>query len=452
MALQFSEFGLDRRLEQALDHLGYTTPTEIQQEAIPIAMTGRDLIASSKTGSGKTLAYLLPLMQRLLRVKALSRRDARAVVLTPTRELAKQVYAQLRLLLSVSQGRGLLLCGGENFNDQIKLLRRQPQVIVATPGRLADHLLQRNLYLEGLELLVFDEADRMLDMGFAAQLRMIDNAANHRKRQTLMFSATLDNLPVNELVNELLREPERIAVGEGFKPNSDIEQRFYLSDNLTHKEAQLKVLLSEHSSSQVMIFTATRQDTSRLAQLVQSWGYSSAALSGELIQSKRNRIMDQFERGHQRVLVTTDLASRGLDISDVGLVVNFDLSQHVEEYVHRIGRTGRAGRKGLACSLVGPKDWPQFLLLQSFLHTKVAFAVIDGLEAKFTGLKPVSKRRQCKPNKNPWTEKKPARAVKKKPPTKRSRVYHEGIDVGDTPMKRKKVAPESSESEDSAEE
>lgn len=451
--LQFSEFGIDVRIVRAIEHLGFKEATQIQEEAIPLAMAGRDLIASSKTGSGKTLAYLVPLMQRLLRVRALSRRDARAVILTPTRELARQVYAQLRLFLSVSQSRGLLLCGGENFNDQMLALRRQPQVIVATPGRLADHLLQRNLYLEGLELLIFDEADRMLDLGFAAQLKMIDQAANHRKRQTMMFSATLDNVELNEMSAELLREPERVAVGIGFEGNSDITQQFYLSDHLDHKEAQLKALLANLNSEQAIIFTATRHDTTRLAELVEQWGYSSCALSGELSQSKRNRIMDQFARGHQQILVTTDLASRGLDISAVGLVVNFDLPKHAEEYIHRIGRTGRAGRNGLACSLVGPKDWPQFLVLKQYLSRDVEFSTLEGLAAKFKGLKPKPKRRKA-PVKARGNSDKAKQAGQKrtrqKPAAARSKIYHEGVDVGDAPMKRKPkpvIEPESDEDE-----
>ncbi|MFM2483077.1 DEAD/DEAH box helicase [Celerinatantimonas sp. YJH-8] len=434
--MQFSEFGLDARIIRAIQHLGFNEPTEIQSEAIPAAMAGRDLIASSKTGSGKTLAYLVPLMQRLFRVRALSRRDPRAVILTPTRELARQVYAQLRLFLSVGQGRGILLCGGENFNDQAVALRRQPHVIVATPGRLADHLLQRHLYLEGLELLIFDEADRMLDLGFAAQLKMISQAASHRKRQTLMFSATLDNLELNEMALELLKEPERIAVGIGFEGNTDIVQQFYLSDHLDHKEALLKALMGRLQDEQAIVFTATRQDTSRLADLLEQQGLRCAALSGELNQGTRNRIMDQFARGHQQVLVTTDLASRGLDISNVGLVVNFDLPKHAEEYIHRVGRTGRAGRQGLACSLVGPKDWPQFLLLKQFLNRDhIQFSTLEGLEGKFKGLKPKATRHKA------ITQ---HRTLKQKPVTKsfkakgeRNRVYHEGVEIGDAPMKRK---------------
>lgn len=434
--MQFSELGLDPRILRAIEHLGFNTVTEIQEQAIPVAMTGKDLIASSKTGSGKTLAYLLPLMQRLLRVKALSRRDPRAIILTPTRELAKQVYSELRLLLSVTQGRGLLLTGGENFNDQAKQLRRNPQVIVATPGRLADHLLQRHLFLEGSELLIFDEADRMLDLGFAAQLKIIDQAANHRKRQTLLFSATLDNIEMNQIAMELMHEPERIAVGEGFKANADIKQTFYLADDLNHKEQLLQSLLSSGDFGQAIVFTATREDTSRLAEQIRIWGLTSEALSGELIQSKRNQIMDRFARGHQQVLVTTDLASRGLDIVQVGLVINFDLPKHAEEYIHRIGRTGRAGRKGMSCSLIGPKDWKQWLVLQQYLNISVEYSVIDGLEGHFKGLKAPSNRRRVGHQEHRTQSASPQRP-KAHQPVKRNRTFHSGIDIGDQPLKRK---------------
>jgi superfamily II DNA/RNA helicase len=438
--LQFTDFGFDARLLKSVSHLGFDQPTEIQAQAIPVAMMGRDLIASSKTGSGKTLAYLLPAMQRLLRIKALSKRDARILILTPTRELAKQVYGQLRLLTTVTQTRGILLTGGENFNDQVKQINRHPDIIVATPGRLADHLLKRHLYIEGLELLIFDEADRMLDLGFAAQLKMINQAANHRRRQTLMFSATLDNAEINEIALELLREPERVAIGQGYVPNPDIVQKFYLSDHLEHKEAQLKQLLSDESITHAIIFTATRADTQRLAEQVAAWGHSSAALSGELNQSKRNQIMDGFSRGHQKVLVTTDLASRGLDISHVTHVINFDIPKYAEEYVHRVGRTGRAGREGQAVSLVGPKDWINFKNVEVFLNQRVEFDSLEGLEARFTGLKPAKKPIQAKPKqaqgRNATNQGKPI----KKP--KRDKTFVAGVEMGDAPMRRRVIPAE----------
>ena len=209
----FQELALDPRLLRSIQHLGFTQPTEIQQEAIPAVMQGKDLIVSSKTGSGKTLAYLLPMMQRLLRSKPLSAQDPRAVILAPTRELAQQIYAQLRLFVANTRLTPAFIVGGENFNDQEKILKRQPHIIVATPGRLADHLEHKSFFLQGLEMLILDEADRMLDLGFMPQLNAIHKQASHRLRQTLMFSATLDHAEVNELALSLLKDPYRVALG-----------------------------------------------------------------------------------------------------------------------------------------------------------------------------------------------------------------------------------------------
>ncbi|MBT1443153.1 DEAD/DEAH box helicase [Shewanella sp. JM162201] len=437
--MQFTDFSLDKRLLQSLKHMGIETPTPIQSQAIPVAMSGKDLMASSKTGSGKTLAFLLPALQRVISTKALSKRDPRVLILLPTRELAQQVYAQLRLLVANTQYRAISVLGGENFNDQAKALAKEPQFIVATPGRIADHLEQRHLFLSGLELLILDEADRMLDLGFAPQLKAINAAADHRRRQTLMFSATLDHGEVQELASELLNEPEHIAIDAVHLGHGDIEQKIILSDNLEHKEALLERLLQQQDFRQVMIFTATRQDTERLATLLAEKGHSTAALSGELRQSQRNQIMDSFSRGHQRILVTTDVASRGLDIGTVSLVVNFDMPKFAEEYVHRIGRTGRAGNKGNAVSLVGPKDWDNFLKVQLLLRKTFEFSTLEGLEAKFTGLAP-KRARKAPAAKTEGAAKDSNKAAPraKAGKTGRDRRFHTGIDIGDAPLMRKK--------------
>ena len=389
--MQFTDLNLDQRLLATIEHLGFDEPTEIQQQAIPAAMSGHDLIASSKTGSGKTLAFLLPAMQRLMNNRALSKRDPRVVILTPTRELAKQVFGQLRLLLANTQFKSVLILGGENFNDQAKMLAKEPHFVVATPGRLADHLTHRHLYLQGLELLILDEADRMLDLGFSEQLAQINKAADHRKRQTLMFSATLDHAQVNEFAKELLTKPKRIAIGHGHSEHKDINKRFYFVDNLEHKEKLLKYFLENETHQQVIIFTATRSDTERLSlwlnETFAEQGFTTVALSGELNQSQRNQIMESFTKGQQKILVTTDLASRGLDLLNVSHVINFDMPKHTEEFIHRIGRTGRAGASGDAISLVGPKDWLSFKNVKGFLQQKISFAVVDGLKAKFNGIK-----------------------------------------------------------------
>ena len=393
--MRFDELSLHPRLLQAIDHLGFTQATEIQQRAIPQILSSHDLAASSKTGSGKTLAFLLPMVQRLLTSKVLGKRGPRALILAPTRELAKQVYGQLRLLLGGTNLKGALILGGENFNDQAKQLLRIPQIVVGTPGRIANHLQERSLFIDGLELLILDEADRMLDLGFANELKQIHEAASHRLRQTLMFSATLAHTEFEELATVLLDNPHRITVGHELAPHEDIEQRFILCDHLDHKEALLEHLLRLESYQQAIIFTATRADTERLAQLFNDKGLSAAALSGELKQNARNAIMDGFSRGHHKLLFTTDIASRGLDLVNVSLVINFDMPKAAEEFIHRIGRTGRAGSKGQAISLVSAKDWASYQAVKSLLQLELPFSEIDGLVGKFKGVlgKP---RRQAK--------------------------------------------------------
>ena len=430
--MQFSDFGLESKLMSTVEHLGFTAPTEIQQQAIPAAMQGHDLIASSKTGSGKTLAFIIPALQRLSKNRALSKRDPRVVILTPTRELAKQVFSQLRLFTSNTQFKAVLILGGENFNDQVNVLTKDPHFIVATPGRLADHLTQGHFYLNGLELLILDEADRMLDLGFAKELSQINKAADHRKRQTLLFSATLEHAQVNEFAKELLNKPKRIAIGGAFTEHKDISKRFYLADNLDHKEALLEHFLNNETYQQVIIFTATRSDTERLANLLISKELNAVALSGELNQGQRNQIMEGFSKGHNKILVTTDLASRGLDL----VVINFDMPKHAEEFIHRIGRTGRAGSKGDAIAFVGPKDWLSFKNVEGLLEQTVKFEQIDGLKGKFKGLKPKKVKATAEKSKT-------NKATKEQVPKKRKaakKTFHAAKDVGDMPiMKRKKT-------------
>ncbi|MBR7889036.1 DEAD/DEAH box helicase [Marinomonas sp. A79] len=414
----FEEFGFDNRILKSIGHLGFDAATEIQNRAIPEAMAGRDLLASSKTGSGKTLAYLLPALHRVYKKKALSKRDPRVVVLVPTRELAKQVFGQLRLLLASSRFTSILIQGGENFNDQHKQLQKDPHFIVATPGRLVDHLKQRHVFLEGLELLILDEADRMLDLGFAEAMRAINAAASHRQRQTLFFSATLDNTQVSEIANELLREPSRVAVGQGFDEHTDIAQHVFLCDHLDHKEALLKHILMGQTIKQAIIFTATKSDTVRLSEMIASWGLTTQALNGNLSQSARNKTMESFAKGQFDVLVSTDVASRGLDIASVSHVFNFDLPKQAEEFVHRTGRTGRAGFKGDAYSLVGPKDWLNFKAIEAFLQKTFPIDTVEGLEGKFKGLQPPKPTRPATKKTGAKSQNKAAKKTPKKPVSK----------------------------------
>ena len=435
--LHFTDLGIDTRLETQLAHQGITQPTDIQAHAVPTALAGHDIFAQSKTGSGKTLAFLLPAVQRVMKQKALSKRDPRVLIVAPTRELATQVFTQLRLLIAGTNIKAVKILGGENFNDQIKALRNDPHFVVATPGRLADHITKRSLQLSGLELLIFDEADRILDLGFTEQLKMINEQANHRLRQTLLFSATLDHAQVDALSRNLLKKPKQITLSAANEQHSDIKQTLYLADHLDHKEALLEHFLKQDDVGQCIIFTATRADTSRLSEALNEKGFKSVALAGDLTQSKRLEIMDSFSRENFKILITTDVASRGLDLLSVTHVINFDLPKHAEEYVHRIGRTGRAGFKGNALSLVGPKDWASYLAIKSFLNDELVFASVEGLKAKFKGIK----------------EKKPAATVKtkkvtqvKKPHVKRKAKPKKPVAPikapmnidGDSPMRRKK--------------
>ncbi|XHY22608.1 ATP-dependent RNA helicase CshA [Vibrio sp. NH-UV-68] len=438
--MQFKELGLDNRLLKNLKHLDFNKATEIQQRAIPVAIAGKDLLASSKTGSGKTLAFVLPMLHKSLKNKAFSAKDPRGLILAPTRELAKQVYGELRTMLAGLSYDATLIVGGENFNDQVKALRRYPKFIVATPGRLADHLEHRSLHLDGLETLVLDEADRMLDLGFAPELRRIHNAAKHRRRQTLMFSATLDHTQVNDIAIEMLNAPKQIAIGVGSDEHKDIAQKFYLCDHLDHKEAILDRILSEAQYKQVMIFTATRADTERLTDKLNEKKLKAVALSGSLTQTQRNTIMSQFERAVFKILVTTDIASRGLDITNVTHVINFDMPKHTEEYVHRVGRTGRAGNKGDAASLVGPKDWDSFKRVETYLQQDLAFSELEGLQGKFKGIKPRKPDFRAKDKTTKKAKPQAKKSIKK--PVKRDKSFHQNVAVGDNVfIPKKKVAP-----------
>ena len=284
---------------------------------------------------------------------------------------------------------------------------------------------------------MLDDADRMLDLGFAPELRRIHNAAKHRRRQTLMFSATLDHAEVNEIAFEMLNAPKRIAIGVSNEQHKDITQTFYLCDHLDHKEAILERILDDAQYKQLIIFTATRVDTERLTEKLNAKKLKAIALSGNLNQTQRNTIMSQFERAVFKILVTTDVASRGLDIANVTHVVNFDMPKHTEEYVHRVGRTGRAGNKGDALSLVGPKDWDSFKRVEAYLQQDITFSELEGLKGKFKGIKP--KKADYRGRKS-GQEVRWQKANKK--PAQRDKGFYQNVAVGDSVfIPKKKVAP-----------
>ena len=439
MLLSFLNFGLDKRLTSSIEHLGFGQPTPIQSQAIPVAILGKDILASSQTGSGKTIAFLLPIMQRLLRQKAFSKRDPRALILAPTRELANQVYQDFKKLTGGTKLNASLIVGGESFNDQAKILRKEPDIIIGTPGRMADHLEHRHIALHALEVLVLDEADRMLDMGFATALRHINKAADHRKRQTMLFSATIDDKAIKNLSVEVLQDAKRIEIGRSTDKHDNITQTMYLSDHLDHKHDQLKHICTQ-PFEQMLIFTATKADTERLAQLLTQAGTPASALHGDLAQSARNKAMDDFKRTVSKVLVATDIAARGLDIKHVSHVINFDLPKHPEDYIHRIGRTGRAGNNGNAISLVSHKDWDSLERIQLLIKSTFSFASIESLPAKFKGLKPKKSADKKSASKYSKHAKKKVVVKKTKTTTKNkplNKAFVENVEVGHIPMKRK---------------
>lgn len=428
-----TDLPVHHKIISKLETKNISTLTEIQERTMLPAIQGKDIIASSKTGSGKTFAFLVPAIHRLMSQKALSRQDPRALILAPTRELAKQVFLETKSLCSGLNLTCSLVVGGENYNDQVKALRRNPHIIVGTAGRVADHLLDKSVYLNGLELLIFDEADRMLDLGFAAQLKMINDYADHRKRQTMLFSATLDNIELKHMTTQLTKSAVRVSVGDATAEHGDIEQRCYFADNVDSKDNILRAELKKRDFNQAIVFTATREDTNRIADMLNEEHLEAIALRGDLPQNQRAAIMSSFARGQQSILVTTDLASRGLDLSKVGLVVNFDLPKNADEYIHRIGRTGRAGQKGEAFSLIGPRDWKSFEGLKNHLQYALECTAHPDIPAEFKGFAP--KKKKATQSGKASGKKRVAKPVKA--PVKKRVNTMTGEDIGMVPVKRK---------------
>ena len=431
-----TDLPVHHKIISRLSEKGFSTLTEIQEKTILPAIQGKDIVASSKTGSGKTLAFLIPTLNRLMTTKPLSRQDPRVLILAPTRELAKQVFLEAKWLATKQGVQCQLIVGGENYNDQVKALKRCPHIIVGTAGRIADHLEDKSFFLNGLELLIFDEADRMMDLGFAPQLTMINGFADHRKRQTMLFSATLDNIELKHMSRKLLQSPVRVSVGSSTDEHGDIEQSLYFADNVSHKDDMLVSCLEQQSFNQAIVFTATREDTQRLTALLNAKHMDAIALSGDLPQNQRASIMTSFSRGQHSVLVTTDVASRGLDLNKVGLVVNFDLPKQSDEYIHRIGRTGRAGQQGTALSFVGPRDWKSFVAISRHVNYDLACAPHPSLPAEFKGFKSNSSKIKSKANAQSGSKKKTNAPSGAKKHTKRVHTM-QGEDVGFVPVKRK---------------
>ena len=376
----FKDLNLDAKLLKAVEASGFSEPTDIQRQAIPVVLSGRDLMASAQTGTGKTAAFVLPALQQLLKPSNKRGKGPRVLVLTPTRELAMQVTDHIRQFGRFAKFSAGTVVGGMAYPPQIKMLRNPLDLLVATPGRLLDHMEQGRVDFSRLEILVLDEADRMLDMGFVDAVKTIA-AATPNDRQSLLFSATLEG-PVLNIARQLLKDPERIALAANNERHESIQQHLHYADSVSHKHELLEHHLRNVDVHQALIFTATKRAADKLAKNLTAQNHRSAALHGDMSQNKRKRTVDNMRRGKFRLLVATDVAARGLDIRGISHVINFDMPMVAEDYIHRIGRTGRAGSTGNAISLVGPGDRDKLSRVERLTGQKIKREVVEGLEPK----------------------------------------------------------------------
>jgi len=375
----FQDLGLDQGLLAAVAREGYSEPTPIQQRAIPAVIEGRDVLAAAQTGTGKTAAFTLPLLHRLLAAApvATPRRKPRALVLTPTRELAAQVAESVRTYGADTTLRSAVVFGGVGMQPQVDAFKRGVDIVVATPGRLLDHMGQRSIDLSGIEFLVLDEADRMLDMGFIRDIRKV-LAVLPAKRQNLLFSATFSN-EIRGLAESLLKDPVVIDIAPRNAAAETVSQRVIHVDK-SRKAELLAYLISGNNWRQTLVFTRTKHGANRLAEKLIKWGISTAALHGNKSQNARTKALAALKSGEVRVLVATDIAARGIDIDALPHVVNFELPNVPEDYVHRIGRTGRAGVEGEALSLVSPDEKAELRDIQKLLRRELPSFMVQGFE------------------------------------------------------------------------
>jgi len=386
MSKTFADFSLHESLQQALQDLGFTSPTPVQEQAIPAAIEGKDLLVSSQTGSGKTAAFLLPTLHALAgqdtfvpfkeRMKAVTQPNI--LVISPTRELAQQVSQDAIAFVRHMKGvRIAAIMGGMPFAKQIQQLKGA-QVVVATPGRLLDLVNRRQIKLDKVDALIVDEADRMLDLGFSEDLEAISELAANRK-QTLMFSATFADRIIR-LAECMMQDPMRIAIETGHSTNTDITQTLHWTDGFEHKKKLLTHWLSDENLDQAVVFASTQEDTDMLAEELAEAGHSVVALHGAMPQTVRNRRLRSIREGKAKILVATDVAARGLDVPTISHVINFGLPMKHEDYVHRIGRTGRAGRTGQAITLATYRERGKIRALEDYLEARLSVSEIEGLE------------------------------------------------------------------------
>ncbi|MBC3767635.1 ATP-dependent RNA helicase SrmB [Neptunicella marina] len=417
----FSDLDLDDKLCRATADLGFKTPTSIQQLVIPEAMDGRDILASAPTGTGKTAAFLLPALQFILDYPRRDPGSTRVLILEPTRELALQVFEQAQALTRYTQISCGCITGGINYGSDRDLLQANLDILVATPGRLFEHIEKESFDCRDIEILILDEADRMLDMGFSTVVNQISTEARWRK-QSMLFSATLEGGGVAKFSREILKNPVTLEAQSSRKEHAKIHQWIHLADDLNHKYQLLLHILKEQTESAV-IFVRTRERLMMLKDKLLSDGIENCYLQGEMPQDKRNMALARFKSGEVKVLIATDVAARGIDVPDVSHVINFDLPYKADVYVHRIGRTGRAGKKGTAISLVEAHDMDIVRKVERYTEQQLRRRIIEQLRPKHKESRPAKAKKKSKAakvsKKKTTLKKKGARPARPKAPAKK---------------------------------
>ena len=381
----FLDLSLAEPLLMAINKLGFQQPTAVQQETIPLALKHTDLLVSAETGSGKTVAFLLPTLHHLLTLPS-KKFGTRALILVPTRELAQQIFKQSLQLLEFTDLKAGLITGGDNFRQQQNMLRKNPELVIATPGRLLELMEQETTNFNHLEVLILDEADRMLDMGFSEDVLAIAKSCNAQK-QTLLFSATLSHAGVTKIVNKVLKNQEVLKLNTLQDERRNIEQQIVLADNNDHKLKLLSWLLLNEQYDKALVFTNSRMEAENLRGPLRGQKLRVGVLHGEMDQKDRNRMMELFREGEVRIMIATDIAARGLDVKGINLVINFDMPRNGINYIHRIGRTGRVDELGLTIALVKNTEWNLMAGIERFLKQKFIRREIKELEGKYKGPK-----------------------------------------------------------------
>jgi len=371
--VNFNQFNLDSRLLAGINRLGYTEPTPVQIAAIPSALAGDDLIATAQTGTGKTAVFVLPILQKLLTGP---RNRTRALIVTPTRELAEQIHESIRDLGTGTKIRSATIYGGVGAAPQVKALRDGVEILVACPGRLLDHIHQGNAWLGSVEILVLDEGDRMLDMGFLPDVKRILKHVP-AQRQTMLFSATFPP-EIEGLASQTLRHPKRIAIGLSRPAHTVAHALFPVPQQL--KTALLLALLKQTDTDSVLIFTRTKHRAEKLSRQIGQAGFRATSLHSDRTQGQRQSALNGFKSGHYQVMVATDIAARGLDVDSISHVINYDMPATADDYIHRIGRTGRAERTGDAFTLVAPDDKDMVRTLEKIMGQPLARQTLAGFD------------------------------------------------------------------------